>query len=173
MDFHNQVYNLNFFNRCISVPSVNSFENNDSFEIDFAVPGMNKDDFSIELDENILKVSSEKSNNLENEKMKHLLLVFTVVCVTGFTMAQTKVASVNSQGLLDSLPSYLEAQKTLEEIRISGLTELQEMEANLNKAIQNFREKEKDMAPVVRDLEEKKLMQKDQEIQTKQQSLQP
>lgn len=104
--------------------------------------------------------------------MKHLLLVFTVVCVTGFTMAQTKVASVNSQGLLDSLPSYLEAQKTLEEIRISGLTELQEMEANLNKAIQNFREKEKDMAPVVRDLEEKKLMQKDQEIQTKQQSLQ-
>jgi HSP20 family protein len=69
-EFFNDDYNLNFFNRGISVPSVNSFENNDSFEIDFAVPGMNKDDFSIELDENILKVSSEKSNNLENEKMR-------------------------------------------------------------------------------------------------------
>ena len=69
--FFNDDYNLNFFNRGISVPSVNSFENNDSFEIDFAVPGMNRDDFSIELDENILKVSSfKKSNNLENEKMR-------------------------------------------------------------------------------------------------------
>lgn len=104
--------------------------------------------------------------------MRKFLLVFAVVFSAGMTMAQSKVASVNSQGLLDSLPSYLEAQKTLDEIRISGLTELQEMEANLNKSIQTFREKEKDMAPVVRDLEEKKLMQKDQEIQTKQQSLQ-
>ena len=69
-EFFNDDYNLNFFNRGISVPSVNSFENNDSYEIDFAVPGMNKDDFSIELDENILKVSSEKSNNIENEKMR-------------------------------------------------------------------------------------------------------
>lgn len=104
--------------------------------------------------------------------MRKLLLVFAVVFSAGMAMAQTRVASVNSQGLLDSLPSYLEAQKTLDEIRMSGLTELQEMEASLNKSIQTFREKEKDMAPVVRDLEEKKLMQKDQDIQTKQQSLQ-
>lgn len=104
--------------------------------------------------------------------MRKLLLVFAVLLGVGTSFAQTKMGSVNSQALLDSLPSYQEAQRTIEEIRISGLQELQEMEADLEKAITNFRAKEKDMAPVVRDLEEKKLMQKDQAIQEKQQSLQ-
>ena len=49
-----------------SVPSVNSIENNDSFEIDLAVPGMKKDDFTIELNDKVLIISSENTNS--NEK---------------------------------------------------------------------------------------------------------
>ena len=59
-----------FFNRNYSVPSVNSIENNDSFEIDLAVPGMKKEDFSIELNDKVLVISSESSNNIENDKMR-------------------------------------------------------------------------------------------------------
>ena len=36
-EFFNDDFGLNFFNRNYSVPSVNSIENNDSFEIDLAV----------------------------------------------------------------------------------------------------------------------------------------
>ena len=69
-EFFNDDFGLNFFNRNYSVPSVNSIENNDSFEIDLAVPGMKKEDFSIELNDKILVISSESSNNIENDKMR-------------------------------------------------------------------------------------------------------
>tara|TARA_B100001113_G_C21119748_1_gene626871 strand:- start:3742 stop:4164 length:423 start_codon:yes stop_codon:yes gene_type:complete len=69
-EFFNDDFGLNFFNRNYSVPSVNSLENNDSFEIDLAVPGMKKEDFSIELNDKILVISSESSNNIENDNMR-------------------------------------------------------------------------------------------------------
>ena len=69
-EFFNDDFGMNFFNRSHSVPSVNSLENNDSFEIDLAVPGMKKEDFTIELNDNVLVISSETSNTMENEKMR-------------------------------------------------------------------------------------------------------
>ena len=69
-EFFNDDFGLNFFNRNYSVQSVNSIENNDSFEIDLAVPGMKKEDFSIELNDKVLVISSESSNNIENDKMR-------------------------------------------------------------------------------------------------------
>jgi len=69
-EFFNDDFGLDFFNRNYSVPSVNSIENNDSFEIDLAVPGMKKEDFSIELNDKVLVISSESSNNIENDKMR-------------------------------------------------------------------------------------------------------
>ena len=45
-------------------------ENNDSFEIDLAVPGMKKEDFTIELNDKVLVISSETSNTMENDKMR-------------------------------------------------------------------------------------------------------
>ena len=61
---------MNFFNRRHSVPSVNSVENNDSFEIDLAVPGMKKDDFTIELNDKILVISSDNSNYDQSERTR-------------------------------------------------------------------------------------------------------
>ena len=69
-EFFNDDFGMNFINRSHSVPSVNSLENNDSFEIDLAVPGMKKEDFSIELNDKILVISSESSNNIENDNMR-------------------------------------------------------------------------------------------------------
>lgn len=48
------------------VPKVDIIENEKSFEINFAVPGLNKDDFNIELKDNYLTVSGERK--LTNEK---------------------------------------------------------------------------------------------------------
>ena len=69
-EFFNDDFGMNFLNRSHSVPSVNSLENNDSFEIDLAVPGMKKEDFTIELNEKVLVISSETSNTMENDKMR-------------------------------------------------------------------------------------------------------
>ena len=69
-EFFNDDFGMNVLNRSHSVPSVNSFENNDSFEIDLAVPGMKKEDFTIELNDKVLVISSETSNTMENDKMR-------------------------------------------------------------------------------------------------------
>tara|TARA_B100001113_G_scaffold107475_1_gene87170 strand:+ start:80 stop:502 length:423 start_codon:yes stop_codon:yes gene_type:complete len=69
-EFFNDDFGMNFINRSHSVPSVNSLENNDSFEIDLAVPGMKKEDFTIELNDKVLVISSETSNTIENDKMR-------------------------------------------------------------------------------------------------------
>lgn len=44
---------------------VNIKETNENFEVEMAAPGMNKEDFKVELDGNILKITSEKKD--ENE----------------------------------------------------------------------------------------------------------
>ena len=69
-EFFNDDFGMNFLNRSHSVPSVNSLENNDSFEIDLAVPGMKKEDFTIEINDKVLVISSETSNTMENDKMR-------------------------------------------------------------------------------------------------------
>jgi HSP20 family protein len=69
-EFFNEDFRMNFFNRNHSVPSVNSIENNDSFEIDLAVPGMKKEDFKIELIDKVLIISSENSNSIENDNLR-------------------------------------------------------------------------------------------------------
>ena len=69
-EFFNDDFGMNFLNRSLSVPSVNSLENNDPFEIDLAVPGMKKEDFTIELNDKVLVISSETSNTIENDKMR-------------------------------------------------------------------------------------------------------
>jgi len=69
-EFFNDDLRMNFFNRRHSVPSVNSLENNDSFEIDLAVPGMKKDDFTIELNDKILVISSDNSDYDQNERTR-------------------------------------------------------------------------------------------------------
>ncbi|QQS50906.1 MAG: Hsp20/alpha crystallin family protein [Bacteroidota bacterium] len=57
--------NRNFSNTNTTLPSVNIKESNDAFEVEMAAPGFKKDDFKIELNHDLLTISSEKKN--ENE----------------------------------------------------------------------------------------------------------
>src|SRR4051812_7294437 len=43
-----------------SIPAVNIRETADTFEVEMAAPGMNKEDFKIELDNNVLTIRSER-----------------------------------------------------------------------------------------------------------------
>ncbi len=52
-----------------TVPAVNIKENDKDFELELAIPGFKKEDFNIEVDENILTISSEVKS--ENESKEH------------------------------------------------------------------------------------------------------
>ena len=49
------------------MPAVNVRESNDEFMIEVAVPGMKRDDFKVELDNNVLTISSSKEEKAEEK----------------------------------------------------------------------------------------------------------
>jgi HSP20 family protein len=53
------------------VPRVNIKETDDGFAVDIAAPGMKKEDFHVELDNDMLTVSSEASEDHEEEKRNY------------------------------------------------------------------------------------------------------
>lgn len=52
----------NFSNTGTTLPAVNIKENEESFTVEVAAPGMQKEDFTVELDNNLLTISSEKKD---------------------------------------------------------------------------------------------------------------
>jgi HSP20 family protein len=57
--------NRNFSETNTTLPSVNIRENADAFDVEMAAPGFSKDEFKIELNNDLLTISSEKK--VENE----------------------------------------------------------------------------------------------------------
>lgn len=55
----------NYSTNKINIPAVNIKENSKNFEVELAAPGMNKDDFKIEVEDNTLIISSEKNHEKE------------------------------------------------------------------------------------------------------------
>jgi HSP20 family protein len=59
--------NTNYSDTNTTIPAVNIKETSDRYEVEVAAPGMNKDDFKVELDGNILTISSEKTNQYQDQ----------------------------------------------------------------------------------------------------------
>ena len=57
----------NSSNTGTSIPAVNIKENADLYEVEVAAPGMSKDDFKVELNNNVLTISSEKKHEHEEK----------------------------------------------------------------------------------------------------------
>ncbi len=57
--------NGHFSNTNTTLPSVNIKETADGFVVEMAAPGMSKEDFRIELDNEMLKITSEKQSEQE------------------------------------------------------------------------------------------------------------
>lgn len=59
---------LNFKDLQGNFPAVNIVESENDFKIEMAVPGKNKEDFKIDVNENLLTISSEKSETKEEKE---------------------------------------------------------------------------------------------------------
>ena len=55
------------FGKTMEIPAVNITENKDDFQLSVACPGMKKDDFKIDVEGNMLTISSQKEES-KNEK---------------------------------------------------------------------------------------------------------
>ncbi len=87
-----------------NIPAVNIQENDDNFKVFVAAPGMKKENFNIELDNDILTISSEiKSENESSEKNgKYTRKEFNY---SNFKRAFSLPESVNSQEISASYNS--------------------------------------------------------------------
>ena len=65
------VFNRDFFSKSLelgtSIPAVNTKETDESYHMEVAIPGMKKEDFNIDLNDNILTISSEKKEEKEEK----------------------------------------------------------------------------------------------------------
>ncbi len=63
MDFSNS----NFSSTETTLPAVNVIENEEAFDIEVAAPGMEKKDFKIDLNNDLLQISSEKKEEKDEK----------------------------------------------------------------------------------------------------------
>jgi HSP20 family protein len=108
-----------------SIPAVNIVENKDEYRIDMAAPGLNKEDFKINLENNVLTVSSEKEERREEKEQKYMRKEFSYFSFNrSFTLPMTvdseKIKATQKDGILQILiPKKEEARvKPMREIKI-------------------------------------------------------
>ena len=115
-DFINTDWNLKVPSFSSTVPAVNIKELDSQFEIELAVPGMNKDDFEIEVEDGVLSISSTQEEEQVNEKGKFTRREFSYSSFRrSFTLPDsvdpTKIDATYKEGvLLVLLPKHKEAQ---------------------------------------------------------------
>ena len=102
--------------------------------------------------------------------MKNVLIrLFVVIGFSAF--AQTKIGHVDSQKLLDTLPSRKEAIKKIDSMKTAGMDELRIMDADFQKAYQDYMTNQASKSPAERQIIEGRLMQKQQMLEATQASL--
>ncbi len=102
--------------------------------------------------------------------MKNVILGLFVVI--GFsTLAQTKIGHVDSQKLLDTLQSRKDAIRKLDSMKTAGVEELKIMDADFQKAYQDYMTNQASKSPAERQIIEGRLMQKQQMLEATQASL--
>lgn len=106
--------------------------------------------------------------------MKKLVLIALVVMGAGLASAQSKIAHLNSQEIMEAMPSYKEAVNKLQNFEKEGYTELQTMKSDFDAAVQVYSQKVQSgsLSPVLQQIEEEKLGKKEQALMDRQQSLQ-
>ncbi len=109
--------NGGFTGRTMNVPAVNITENKDEYMVSLAVPGMKKDDFNIDVEGNMLNISSEKEETKEEKDKKFTRKEYNYSSFCrSFTLPEEinkeKIEAKYENGVLKiSLPRKEEAKK--------------------------------------------------------------
>ena len=88
--------------------------------------------------------------------MKRLLVAFAVLLFTGFVSAQS-IAHCDYAAVFDTMPSAIQAQKDIQDLRESYAKELEEDQLKLQEAYQKYQVEGSTLSPVLRQREEKRI----------------
>ncbi len=109
-----------------SLPAVNIVEEKNVFKIEVAAPGLNKKDFNIDVHNNLLTISSETKNEVEDTKKNYVRREFSYSSFKrSFSLPEAvdaeKIKANHSEGILTiSIPKKPEAvEKGPRQINIS------------------------------------------------------
>ena len=103
--------------RALTTPAVNIAENKSYFEISVAAPGLKKNDFNIDVDDNMLTISSEKEEKKEEKDERFTRKEYNYSSFTrSFTLPEDvikdKIEAVYEDGVLRiTLPKTEQAKK--------------------------------------------------------------
>jgi HSP20 family protein len=128
--FNNDLMDWNLSNYSstnTSLPAVNVKESDNEFVIDVAAPGMTKNDFKINFQNNVLTISSEKKEEKEDKKESFTRKEFSYqsfqrsFTVSENTIDSDKINAKYNDGILHiTLPKREEVKpKPMREIKIS------------------------------------------------------
>lgn len=104
--------------RLQTVPAVNIIDNKDQYQLSLAAPGLKKSDFNIDIDGNMLTISSEKEDTKEEKDSRHTRKEYSYSSFSrSFTIpeevAKEKIEATYDNGLLKlTLPKKEEAKKS-------------------------------------------------------------
>ncbi len=103
--------------------------------------------------------------------MKKLVVAFLLIFSSTALTAQVKIGHIDSQKILDTMPSRKQAMTELQKFQADGFRELREMDSALQVAYTKY-EAERAQYPPARDkIEQNKLVAAQQRLQERQQSL--
>jgi HSP20 family protein len=109
--------NAGLWGKALTVPSANIVENKDDYKISLAAPGLKKSDFNIDVDGNMLTISSEKEESKDEKDSRHTRREYNYSSFSRtFTMPdevlKDKIEAVYEDGVLKlTLPKKEEAKK--------------------------------------------------------------
>lgn len=127
-EFFGKDFLTNFFDNQtgINMPAVNIIEGKDDFKIEVAAPGLKKDDFKIELDNNLLSISSGKEENSVEKDKEYMRREFSYCSFKrSFSLPDTvnadKINAAHNNGILEiTIPKKEEAKvKPIKQIKIN------------------------------------------------------
>lgn len=105
------------FSGTLTVPAVNITETKDDYMISLAAPGMKKSDFNVDIEGNMVTISSEKEEKKEEKDEKHTRKEYNYSSFArSFTLPEDvnkeKIVALYEDGVLKlQLPKKEEAKK--------------------------------------------------------------
>lgn len=125
-DFFNTDLARDFFSNERSTPAVNVSEDDNKFTIDVAAPGLDKNDFKVNVENNVLTISSEKEEKDEDKGKNFMRKEFSYTSFSrSFTLPDNvkddKIKATHKDGVLSVEVPKSEASKSRpgREIKIS------------------------------------------------------
>jgi len=114
-----EFFDRGLWGRVLNVPAVNIVESTDEYKLSFAVPGMKKSDFKIDIDGNMLTIGAEIEEKKEEKKEEFTREEYNFSSFSrSFTLPhevhKEKIEAIYVDGVLKiTLPKKEEAKKAL------------------------------------------------------------